>query len=336
MKLIIFGSTGDLVKKKVFPALGEFKELEIINLGRKDISIEQFTKNYCTNCSEELKKRISYRKIDFDKDFCLDCETLISANEQMYFYISLPPKMVYLILSNLVKLKKHGINFNVLIEKPFGFNLQEAQKLNELIKQEKLEKQIYLADHYLFKPEILKLNQLNCKEVEITSLEKEGINKREYYNEVGAIKDMIQSHLMNILFKIIKKEELKEKMDINIKEIKIGQYKGYEEEISQKSNTETYARIKFILNLRKEKINSEIKVIFETGKKMKDKASWIKLDNKKIELISGKNPYISMFKAFFSRERDNFPSIEQSIYSWGIIEEFFKEIKNKHIPLEKY
>jgi glucose-6-phosphate 1-dehydrogenase len=363
MKLFIFGATGDLVRKKVFPALEEIKNLEIISLGRKDLDNELFNSEYCINCSEELMKRLNYKKINFKNNFCEECIPLINKNEKNYFYISLPPKMTYLILKELITLKKQDDQIKILLEKPFGDSLKEAKKLNKLIIKENIKNDIYLSDHYLFKEEILNLNNLfsdiksknninknNLKRIEIVSLEKEGINQRIYYDEVGAIKDMVQSHLLNILFKIINLSKVD--FSFKIKDVKIGQYKDYEKEIGKQSNTETYAKI--IGNLRinnksnKDKVK-DIEIILETGKKLEKKETWISLDyiyhsnklnygkkNEKIEIQNSKNPYIKMFNDFFNEDKTHFPTVSQSLIAWKLTEQILNYIKKNNLKLEKY
>jgi glucose-6-phosphate 1-dehydrogenase len=369
MKLFIFGATGDLIKKKVFPALEEIKNLEIISLGRKDLDNDLFNSEYCINCSNELKNRLNYKKISFKDNFCKECIDLIDKDKINYFYVSLPPKMAYSIIKELIELKKQDYKIKILLEKPFGDSLKEAKNLNELIIKGGIKEDIYLSDHYLFKDEILNLNNLflnnktedkinknNLKKIEIVSLEKDGINQRVYYDEVGAIKDMVQSHLLNILFKIInlRSNNLNNidfsdiKSSFKIKDVKIAQYKDYQKEIGKYSDTETYAKISGDLKITDKKKDKNckkesIEIILETGKKLEKKEAWISLyydrinkDFNKIELKDLKNPYIKMFNDFFNGNKENFPKISQSLITWELTEDILKYIKKKKLKLEKY
>ena len=137
MKLFIFGSTGDLVKKKVLPALEEIKELEIINIGRKNMDNDQFNEEHCKNCSSKLKERLTYKQINFNKDFCEECTSLLNKEAENYFYISLPPSLIYTTLLEISTLKEKGYKIRVLIEKPFGNSLEEAEKLRKMIIKKK-------------------------------------------------------------------------------------------------------------------------------------------------------------------------------------------------------
>ncbi len=336
MKLFIFGATGDLVKKKVLPALEEIKDIEIINIGRKELDDKRFNEEYCKDCSNKLKDRINYKKIDFEENFCNNCLNLLDKNQQNYFYISLPPKIIYKILSEISKLKQKGYKIKVLIEKPFGENLEQAVKLKGLIDKENLNPDIYLADHYLFKEGIINLKiEGKLESLNISSIEKEGINNRIYYDEVGAIKDMVQSHLINIFFKILKSEG-KDIINFEIKNVKIGKYKKYKEEIEKESNTETYAKIEAEVILIKDKSKERVKVILETGKRLDKKEISIKINDKNIQIEDRINPYITMLNQFLQGKKENFPTIEQNLNAWELTSQILDYIKEKNIVLEEY
>jgi glucose-6-phosphate 1-dehydrogenase len=318
MKLFIYGSTGDLVKRKVLLALHELKNLEIFALGRKELTDETYSQNYCEKCSKEFKLRLRYQKIDFDSSLLNQIKDTLDKKDINYFYISMPPEFIKSILNQLSQLKKNGIRIKILIEKPFGHNQKEAKSLKKLILNDDLEKEIFLADHYLFKDSVLELkrNSVNeYKEIKIVSEETLGLENRSYYDDIGALKDMIQSHFLNILFKLISKEDIISKWAIQ--EFKRGQYKDYQKELGKESKTETFVELKF-----KTKSGKEIEFI--TGKKMPKAESYLELDKIRIELSKDKNPYINMFEAFLQGNRENFPSMDNSIAAWKIIEDLEK------------
>lgn len=318
MKLFIYGSTGDLVKRKVLPALHEFKDLEVFALGRKDLSSESYGENYCEKCSKEFKLKLKYLKIDFDSDLLDQIQDKLDKNSINHFYISMPPEFIKDIIDRLSNLKKKGIKLHILIEKPFGHNLNEAKSLKELILKEDLKNEIFLADHYLFKDNILNLNMKKpqaYKKIKIVSKETLGLENRGYYDNIGALKDMIQSHFLHILLKLIKKEELTS--SLAIEEFNRGQYKGYQKDLGKKSKTETYVELKF-------KTKSGINVELITGKKMSKAESYLELDDKKIDLSMGKNPYVNLFAAFLKNKKEDFPSMDDSIEAWKIIQELEK------------
>ena len=154
MKLFIFGSTGDLVKRKVLPALQNLQknDLEIWAIGRKNFTHEIYKNFVCSNmCSLYFRKRLHYLKINFqEKNICKPCEKILDKNKINYFYISMPPKSADKILISLAKIKKKGFKLKILIEKPFGENLKHAKKLEKIIKQKGLEKEIFTGFTNIF------------------------------------------------------------------------------------------------------------------------------------------------------------------------------------------
>ena len=112
MKLFIFGSTGDLVKNKVLPALHEFKDLNIYVLGRKSLDNEQYNKEYCKTCSKEFKLRLNYMQVSFEKSIHKQTEDFLDKDGINYFYISMPPDFIIKILNGILEVKEKG--FKVL------------------------------------------------------------------------------------------------------------------------------------------------------------------------------------------------------------------------------
>jgi glucose-6-phosphate 1-dehydrogenase len=318
MKLFVFGSTGDLFKRKVIKAIKDIKNLEIIALGRKNLTHEQYFEETCPTCDEEIKKRTMYLPISFlDKIQCIGCQDHFSKEEINYFYVALPPSKIIETLEYINSVKKTGHKVKVLIEKPFGASLEEAEKIKNFIEEENFEEDIFLADHYLFKENIRNIEHTNFRELKIVSLEKIGVEKRAFYDDVGAVNDMVQSHLLNVLIKIIGFEKIN---SLIVKEVKFGQYKSYSEEIEKKSNTETYAKIKLEFN------DCEIEI--KTGKNFPKKENYIEIDDKKTEVDSGKEAYLQMLEDFLDNKREKFPSIEQAIRCWKLVNKI-KEFKSE-------
>lgn len=309
-KLFIFGSTGDLVRRKVLPALSKRKDIEIIALGRKNLTKKEYLN--LTNA----KNPSDYSQIKFNKKTinCLGCSNFLNKNETNYFYVSLPPKNILATLHLFKNLKKEGFRLRILIEKPFGNSLREAKKLRKNIIKGNLEKETFLSDHYLFKENFLNIKKSNYKNIKIVSLEELGVEGRKYYDEVGAIKDMFQGHFMNMLYKILPRENLKK---LKIESIKTAQYKEYQNEMKKKSKTETYSNV--ILK------NKHSNIELETGKKSNKKESYIQIKSKKISLIDKKNPYERIFSDFFSNKKENFPTIKDQIDAWKITEKILSK-----------
>lgn len=321
--LFIYGSTGDLVKRKVIPALQKLNiQMKILALGRKELSNEEYKKIICkeNECQKSFKKSISYHKNFLEETTCKSCYNSLSKKEINFFYIPLPPKMIKNALSQIMNIKKQGFKVKILIEKPFGENLSDAKKLKHFIGKNKLKKEILLSDHYLFKKNILLLKKKNFKKLKIISLEKVGLEGRiSYYDEAGALKDMIPSHFLNILFKISPNLKLNK---IKIVDIIRKQYRDYEKELGKKSNTETYVKIKMLIE------GKEIE--FETGKNFKKKESCLVIDGKKSE-SENENSYEKVFFDFLNENWKNFPPINKSIEAWKITEKINEEMKRREL-----
>ena len=137
--------------------------------------------------------------------------------ENYIFYLSTPPKLYEIIPANLasVELNKAEDGFRrLIVEKPFGINLESAKKLNKNLLHYFEESQIYRIDHYLGKESVQNMlvtrfangifepiwNHNFIHHIEITSAEKLGVEERGgYYDQSGAMRDMVQNHLMQLV-----------------------------------------------------------------------------------------------------------------------------------------
>ncbi len=323
MKLFIFGSTGDLVKRKVLPALNMMREknLEVYAFGRKDFTDEVYRDFVCSDeevCSPYFRKHLHYHQLDFETDdICLACTNLLDEKEVNYFYVSLPPNMFDKIFRALGRLNKEGYPFKALVEKPFGDSQSSAQKLKDLLKEHQIIDHIWLSDHYLFKKNILSLKKKDFKNMKIVALEKVGLEGRAgYYEGIGALKDMVQSHFLQIAFKIL--EEPQEHFsEFEITHHRRGQYgdgkeEGYVKDLGKPSDTETFVHH----SLQSKGRSFE----FITGKGFAEKESYLEIDGLRIDLEGGDNPYIALFERFLRGDKEGFPSIEHAILAWKIIE----------------
>lgn len=313
MKLFIFGSTGDLVKRKVLPALHKFENLETYVLGRKKLDNEEYNNEYCKKCSKEFKLKLNYLQVNFEEDIYFQLKEYVDKKNVNYFYISMPPEFTLNLIQGIINIRDSGFKVQILVEKPFGANLKEAKLLQKLVNIYKLEEDIYLSDHYLFKENLFSLNEINFNKLKLFSLEELGIEGRNYYDSVGALKDMIQSHFLNIMHRLMKFSY----KDVEIKDAKIGQYKDYKKEIGRESDTETYVKIELEIKGRK--------IELETGKKFNKKESFIELDNIKTDISLDNECYYNLFESFFNKRKDKFPTIDNSITNWKIIEKIEKK-----------
>lgn len=332
-RIFIFGSTGDLVKRKVLPALFDLPgfDVEIIALGRRDLTTKTYW-DFVTGGKQPQNTRgnHAYLKVNLESDdVCEDCNKYLSKKSTNYFYSALPPQNTSAIIGYLDKIKRQGYKVKLLTEKPFGNSLADALRLRKIIKQKKMEGDVLISDHYLFKKEIVDLKHRPFKKLKIVSLEAVGLESRAgYYDDTGALKDMIQSHFLNIAFKLVGNPQ-KEFKNFNVTRYERGQYgdgktTGYAHDLGKRSNTETFVHV-IIKTDHKE-------FEFITGKKFSEKLGYLSLDDRIIRFNHHDNPYSRILKDFFLGKKSEFATIESSIIGWQLTE----AIQKKESPLAFY
>jgi glucose-6-phosphate 1-dehydrogenase len=242
--LVIFGGTGDLAHRKLLPAIynlaheGALPErFNLISVSRSDIpdedyrgmareSIEEHSRRATDpQVLEKMLENVRYVPGTFDDDAVFtrlkdelgkfDQEAGIAFNR--IFYLSTAPSFFSLIVD---KLGDHGLDrhdhaeVRVVIEKPFGTRLAEAQGLNREVLSVLDESQVYRIDHYLGKETVQNMlafrfangmfepiwNRNYIDYVQITAAEDIGIGRRAgYYDSAGALRDLVQNHMLQLL-----------------------------------------------------------------------------------------------------------------------------------------
>ena len=233
--LVIFGATGDLARRKILPGLyrrwkeGQIPEgSQIVGAARSDLDAEGFRELVRAALEEFLPKvelqpetvasflgMLGYVTIDARGDAGWpELAGFMRAGMVRGFYFSVAPAL----FGDLAqRLKERGIadrDSRIVVEKPFGKNLSTARRLNESLASYFHEDQIYRIDHYLGKETVQNLmavrfanilfeplwNAQYIDHVQITVAETVGVGGRgEYYDTSGAIRDMVQNHMMQLL-----------------------------------------------------------------------------------------------------------------------------------------
>ena len=305
----IFGGTGDLAKRKLLPALSKIakrrEDLKVVySLARSKredwqaiaCGLDSGFANLCNFIPFDVLKLEDYEK--------LEKEIQKLSGYELVFYLALPPFVYEQTILNLGRtLRKFSNPRKLVIEKPFGFDLPSAQKLNSLLHRYFIEEEIYRIDHFLGKDTVQNIFSLRFSNtifegvwnknfidhVQIVAIEDLGVEDRiGFYDKVGAIRDMLQNHLLQMLAftameppccmvpQFIRDEKVKVLRSLNITEFVKGQYEGYPKE---GSNTETLVVAKaYIDNLRWQ----GVPFYLMTGKKLGKKLTQITVVFKEI------------------------------------------------------
>jgi glucose-6-phosphate 1-dehydrogenase len=243
--VVIFGASGDLTKRKLLPALFHLKqqnllpeEFAVVGVARRDLSAtfaadmqDGILKGGGVEATDPALKpfmdKVKYFATNFDDDegyeklkaFLADLDKQFGTKGNRLFYLAVAPEFFADIAQRLAK---HGMTkstsrdhfVNVIIEKPFGTDLESAKKLNTEINKVLRERQIFRIDHYLGKETVQNIlvfrfgngifepiwNRNYIDHVEITAAESIGIEGRgPFYEAAGALRDVLQNHVMEVL-----------------------------------------------------------------------------------------------------------------------------------------
>ncbi len=313
-KLVIFGITGDLSRRKLLPALrqiitsGSFDDLQIIGVSRRDVDL-----NVLLADLEELKSRTSIHTMDLAEvsDY-VDLKNAIDlkGDEQLLVYLAVPPSAATQIVDFMGEAGVNTPNVKILFEKPFGVDLLSAQEFIERTARYFDESQLYRIDHYLAKEMAQNIvtfrggnalfgniwNNNFIQSIEIVASESIDIEGRgQFYEQTGALRDVVQGHLMQLLaltlmdipddfdwnqLPDLRLRALEQLHQVDPQKAYRAQYEGYQEEAENPgSQTETFVSIE----LRSDQprwLDVPIRLI--TGKALAEKTTEVQIHLKKI------------------------------------------------------
>jgi glucose-6-phosphate 1-dehydrogenase len=234
--LVLFGGTGDLAMRKLLPAMYRRRcagqvtpESRVIGVARSQLSREEYLaqveetcrthlgKNFDPKIWAQFSEQVSYLKIDAnsDEDFAALAKTLTGREQHVrVFFLSTAPDLFAPICEGLSRHSVVTPNSRVVLEKPLGHDRASSALINERVGAIFSEQQIFRIDHYLGKETVQNMLALRfgnmlfeplwrrgrIQHVQITVGEEIGVERRAgFYDETGALRDMVQNHLLQLL-----------------------------------------------------------------------------------------------------------------------------------------
>ncbi len=293
--LVFFGATGDLAYKKIFPALQAMikrghLDVPVVGVAKAGWNLDQFRARAKDSLEkhggldpdawDKLSRLLCYVDGDYADDATFNqVRKELGQAEHPAHYLAIPPFLFGTVVQKLVN-SGCATGARIIVEKPFGHDLSSAQDLNKILLAAFPESSIFRIDHYLAKNPVRNMvsfrfsnafmeplwNRNYIESVQITMSESFGVQGRgTFYDQTGAIRDVIQNHIFQILSNLAmesparndseslrdeKVKVLKAIPSITAENVVRGQFDGYREErgVAPGSTIETFAALRLEIN----------------------------------------------------------------------------------------